>query len=102
MNLKVEKEKVLKAAKTYGGKTEQVLRDLFPEVFEEEYFEFGSPNLNNSNFELNTFSSPLHIGCGNAQDGDKFKVLIVDLNYEVEVIPNYYYSSTGLKFKKIS
>lgn len=95
MELTVTKEKVLEAAKTSDG-AKEALKVLFPEVFKPEYFDFGD----STKLDFN-FNTPLAIANRFIKtEDDKRKVLLVHNDYEVEVIPDYYPSFTGLKFKK--
>lgn len=95
--LKVTKEKVLEAAKV-SKEGKEVLEKLFPEAFEEEYFDFGNECLIDDTFKD---SSPLTIAYGMARNKDDInKVLLVNQDYSVEIIRNYSGNHYGLKFKK--
>lgn len=93
--LKVTKEKVLEAAKV-SKEGKEVLEKLFPEVFEEEYYDFGEE------FNTNTFCiSPFFIARSFAKNkNDEYKVLIVDPEYSAEIIPKYYGNRDGIKLKR--
>lgn len=97
MELKVTKEKVLEAAKV-SKEGKEVLTKLFPEVFEEEYFDFGNECLIDDTFKD---SSPLTIANGMARNSNEVsKVLLVNQDYSVKIIRNYRGNYYGLKFKK--
>jgi hypothetical protein len=102
MELTVTKEKVLEAAKT-SDSAKEALKVLFPEVFkvEPEYYDFGKEiKLNHLFLNGPLIEKPLMIAAGVAMKNDECKVLILNIDYELEVIPNYYNIFTGLKFKK--
>lgn len=94
--LKVTKEKVLEAAKV-SKEGEEVLKKLFPKVFEEEYYDFGKE------FKVNLEFNDLHpftILYGKATTyGDRNKVLLVNRQYSIEVIHNYIDNCDAIKLK---
>lgn len=94
--LKITKEKVLAASKL-GSKEEEVLKTLFPEVFEDGYFKFGKC------FETTTSNNgnPLLIGWGLVDEEHSGKILLVNRDYQLEVLNNVCVGNyVGLKFKK--
>lgn len=76
--LKTTKERVLEAAKT-SKEAEKALKELFPEIFPPEPFEFGKE------FKITTESSPLFIGKALAPAGLYQKCLIVGSSCEIKV-----------------
>ncbi len=60
----------------------------------EEYFDFGTKFTIDMNRER-----PLYIAYSEANEEDALQTLLVNPNYDVEVIPNYCKNKTALKFK---
>jgi hypothetical protein len=90
----VKTSEILKEAEK-SPEVKQALLKLFPECFEDEYFEFGPQIM------LTTDDTqPIYIGKFFARSNDEFKVLLVNRNYELEVIENYNTGLTGIKLKK--
>lgn len=99
MKLKIEKERVLEAAK-FGAKTEALLKTLFPEAFEEDTLAIkdgvfdGADDLDLSNFCRKAFGDPraikIAIGAPSFLDPERpdlrGRSLYVPKGYDVEIL----------------
>ena len=94
--IKIKKERILKAAKNCN-QTKQVLRTLFPEVFEEDYFDFSNCE-HVLTYEISD-DFPLYIGQLYMPNGLFNKCLVVNNNYELQVGDKK--GKTILTFKKV-
>lgn len=77
--LKITKERVLKAAEKCST-AKDTLKELFPEAFEAEPFDFTRQHIITP-----TIRGPLFIGHASAPYGMRAKCLMVSNDYEMEV-----------------
>jgi hypothetical protein len=82
-----------------SGDAERVLKEMFPAAFEqEEYYFFGQ------SFAVTTYflvGHPLTIGNGLAKKGHKLRVLLVDPEWEPQIVKDYDGDKTAILLKRV-